>query len=69
MSTRNELRSKAEKALYETEHSLETKKGVVALLTVAARALIHDVDGFSVGKAGTLTYQSSIALRALEETH
>lgn len=68
MSKREDLRAKATQDLYENEHSLGSKSGVVQLLTIAARALIHDVEGFSVSKAGTLTYQSSIALRALEET-
>lgn len=59
-------RQKATNALYEQEHSLASKEGVTKLLSVVANALIHEVPGFNVAKANTLTYQSSVALRALE---
>lgn len=67
MSKRDSMRTKAEEALYEVEHNMNTKEGVTRLISAAANALIHDVTGFNVSKANTLTYQSSVALRAIQE--
>lgn len=58
---------KAANALYNVEHNMKTKDGIIDLLAATGLALLHDVPGITVQKAHVITYQSSVILRALEQ--
>lgn len=64
---RTVLKEKAAIALFDAEHDMKTKKGIIDLLAATGMALLHDVPGLSIQKANTLTYQGSVILRALQE--